>query len=766
MNKIYALIFLCLFVGKITCHAQGGVWTWMKGDSTIFSGVQFGNYGIQGVSSPTNEPPGRYHPNYWTDQQGNFWISNGQIFNVGPLNDLWKYSISTNEWTWMNGAQIITNTAGVLGTQGIPSVNNYPPSGGLSGFGWCDFNNNLWFFHSYGDMWKYSIATNEWTWMKGTGVTLQPAVYGVMGVPNISNTPGHHGESKCAWTDASDNLWIYLDGNMWKYDISTNMWTWMKGPGAAMPVANYGTMGVASATNQPGISQSWDFWKDKNGKFIIGYSSSNSSSMWLYDPLTNMWTWISGLQSITSGTGATFISQCTASTNRKPGKRIESRGANYNDPTLCNEYLWFCAGQSFGSFNDLWAYKPSQNTWTWVSGDSVTGNLGNYGTKGVPSPNNMLPCRFGHAMWVDSLQQVWIFGGVVRGLVSRGNDLWRFTPEPSCLGIVIDTFILVPPADSVICKSESTSMNVDTSYTIGVNPALYFSANADTSILTFNPPVTTTYTVTASKLVNNCLLSKNISFTIYVNDYPMPPIADTVICAGGEYVVSLDTSYHFTFSPNALQYLVGNDAAIFKPNLTTTYTIEATKNGCKVLDTTNFTVTVLPIPIAEFTLNPTVTEINNASFTLTNESTYATKYQWFIKNQLIDTSKNLSYVAQDTGLICFQLIATNTLGCVDSITHCGTVLPDYIVFIPNAFSPNGDGVNDVFKIVGKNINLKVFIIYDRWGNEVFYTDDIQKGWNGMYKGESSDMDVYLYYVEYTNLFGKQFIRKGDVSLIR
>lgn len=61
MNKIYALIFLCLFVGKITCHAQGGVWTWMKGDSTIFSGVQFGNYGIQGVSSPTNEPPGRYH---------------------------------------------------------------------------------------------------------------------------------------------------------------------------------------------------------------------------------------------------------------------------------------------------------------------------------------------------------------------------------------------------------------------------------------------------------------------------------------------------------------------------------------------------------------------------------------------------------------------------------------------------------------------------------------------------------------------------------
>ncbi|QLH46953.1 MAG: hypothetical protein HWD58_15790 [Bacteroidota bacterium] len=82
-----------------------------------------------------------------------------------------------------------------------------------------------------------------------------------------------HTESKASWKDANDDLWMYNDGNIWRYSISTNMWTWLKGPGSGINLVNYGTMGVPAPTNQPVAGSVYNFWQDQNGKFYIDLMS-------------------------------------------------------------------------------------------------------------------------------------------------------------------------------------------------------------------------------------------------------------------------------------------------------------------------------------------------------------------------------------------------------------------------------------------------------------------------------------------------------------
>jgi hypothetical protein len=166
-------------------------WTWMRGNS--FSG----NYGIQGVSSPTNDPPARsYGVNTWVDTSGNLWMFGGQNGPGSTFSDLWKYDVSTNEWTWMKGPNT-TAQLGVYGVPGVPSPANYPAARNECAASWTDNSGNLWLYggwgsYMYSDLWRYNIATNEWTWMKGVGPQLpvELAVYGSLGIEDSANTPG------------------------------------------------------------------------------------------------------------------------------------------------------------------------------------------------------------------------------------------------------------------------------------------------------------------------------------------------------------------------------------------------------------------------------------------------------------------------------------------------------------------------------------------------------------------------------------------------
>ena len=88
------------------------------------------------------------------------------------------------------------------------------------------------------------------------------------------------------------------------------------------------------------------------------------------------------------------------------------------------------------------------------------------------------------------------------------------------------------------------------------------------------------------------------------------------------------------------------------------------------------------------------------------------------------------------------------------------------IFVPNAFSPDGDGQNDILYVRGNCIKNLLFAIYDRWGEKVFDTNDITKGWDGKYNGKQMNAAVFVYYLSATLTNDKQVIQKGNVTLVR
>lgn len=145
------------------------------------------------------------------------------------------------------------------------------------------------------------------------------------------------------------------------------------------------------------------------------------------------------------------------------------------------------------------------------------------------------------------------------------------------------------------------------------------------------------------------------------------------------------------------------------------------------------------------------------------------KLTWF-PTQSLDCITCNKVRATPSETTTYEVMGEDTFGCPIILrVTVYVIIPecDYTkVFIPNAFSPNGDQANDVLKVYGINTNKIHLVIYDRWGEKVFESFSIADGWNGMYKGKYLAPDVYGYYLE-ADCFGKmEFVKKGNISLLK
>ncbi|MFL5765728.1 MAG: gliding motility-associated C-terminal domain-containing protein, partial [Bacteroidia bacterium] len=132
------------------------------------------------------------------------------------------------------------------------------------------------------------------------------------------------------------------------------------------------------------------------------------------------------------------------------------------------------------------------------------------------------------------------------------------------------------------------------------------------------------------------------------------------------------------------------------------------------------------------------------------------------------TLQNPSYTFTDAGTYCAQLAVASSHGCVDTTNQCIIIDPEFTFFIPNAFSPNGDGVNDEFFGKGEYIKKFEMFIYDRWGNNIFYSDDINKHWDGRanHGGEIAQQDTYVYTIKITDQKDKKHKYIGTVTIVK
>ena len=181
-------------------------------------------------------------------------------------------------------------------------------------------------------------------------------------------------------------------------------------------------------------------------------------------------------------------------------------------------------------------------------------------------------------------------------------------------------------------------------------------------------------------------------------------------------------------------------------------------------------VNVIPTPTAAFAASPDInvmTELKNATFMFTNNSTNANSYQWFFGDGDSTSQINPIHTYGDTGHYNVMLIAINQYGCLNVVTQGPyVVIPNNNYFIPNAFTPNHDGVNDEFHIFGNNFTSIYLTVFDRWGNKVFETRDMTEGWDGKFHNQFVAGGVFVYYAEIEYYNGEKLHLKGDVTVLK
>lgn len=388
--------------------------------------------------------------------------------------------------------------------------------------------------------------------------------------------------------------------------------------------------------------------------------------------------------------------------------------------------------------------------------------------------------------------------------IETGSVILTFTtddPAGSCPAASDDVVInisLAPVADAgntqYVCSGSSISLNglVSGSATIGTwsGGTGIFSPNANVLNATYIPgpgdanadSVVLTLT-TDNSIGFPCALATD-SVTVYFYENPVAAFSLNDSSGCPELCVSFTdltsgngavlTNWIWNFGDNSP---VSNQASpsycYSQTGLYDVSLIVITENNCSDTLVKPQLIQVFPIPSAEFDYTPNPATVTSSLVSL-NDLSSSDVNQWFWSFGDGDTLTMFvpdalhEYGQDSAGTYYTTLIVQNPFGCADTIMHPVVIYPEFSFFIPNAFTPDNDGLNDVFAGKGLGIETYELMIFDRWGNMVFYADDINKGWDGKVNQgtEMAQLDTYVWKVKLTDVFRKKYTYIGIVSIVR
>lgn len=202
--------------------------------------------------------------------------------------------------------------------------------------------------------------------------------------------------------------------------------------------------------------------------------------------------------------------------------------------------------------------------------------------------------------------------------------------------------------------------------------------------------------------------------------------------------------------------------------------VVTTDSGCNNTKDNKAMITVYPLPTASYEINPDPGNVVEPLEYFTNYSVNYSKWYWTFgdgpfKSDSVNVSPTHFYNSETAQTYYTNLIVMNQYGCSDTAFVPITIGPEFTFYIPNAFTPaNSDNINDVFSGKGIGIEKYDMWIFDRWGEMIYYTGDIAKGWDGKKSGKSEEVqqDVYIWKVKIKDVLGRNHDYVGHVSLIR
>lgn len=321
------------------------------------------------------------------------------------------------------------------------------------------------------------------------------------------------------------------------------------------------------------------------------------------------------------------------------------------------------------------------------------------------------------------------------------------------------------PTFGDICQGGSTTFTAFPSQGDGGPYNItWYPGGINSQTITVSPTTSTTYTLITS---DGCSPNDTNFVNVSVNPTPIPSFTTTSLSSCEPLVITY-SSTAFGFS-NCIWNINGvpTNSCVVTQTLSSpgTYTANLTViggNGC-IGTSVISTATVFPNPIATFTPVPVNTNILNSNITFNNGSSIGT-YNWDFGDSIVSTYTWPEHMYGDTGTYVIKLTVENEFGCKDTAYGMVCISETFSIYVPNVFTPDGNGKNDYFYPVITGARYYEMWIYDRWGENVFWSDN-GKYWDGTYKGKKLKQDIYTWKIIVVDDKGRRIGYNGYISLI-
>jgi len=326
-------------------------------------------------------------------------------------------------------------------------------------------------------------------------------------------------------------------------------------------------------------------------------------------------------------------------------------------------------------------------------------------------------------------------------------------------------------SDSAVCLGASSTINV--SSTGGDSTVINHSYTWSHGLFAttnnvVSPVSTTSYTITTS---DGC--SDDVIDTVTVNvfqNFSYDFITSPIGCNGQNGTASVNVigpntySYSWLSNPvqttNAMNGIIGSS-----------YDVKIIENPTGCYFDTTITIPGYGIISSLFSINPSLSciPLEQTVTTFIDLSIGASHGYWEMGDGTIINyipGVNPEYSFTQPGAYSMKLHVENIGNCASEFEKDLCILEPFVVFVPDIFSPNGDGINDILFVRVKSVSEFYFILYDRWGEKVFETNNTDLGWDGRFNNNNLQSGVYVWFLSYTMVDGTINNSKGDVSLIR
>lgn len=396
----------------------------------------------------------------------------------------------------------------------------------------------------------------------------------------------------------------------------------------------------------------------------------------------------------------------------------------------------------------------------------------------------------------DTTEYVWDFGdgvvvdnivnpthtfttpGVYEAMLIVNSSACGLSDTSVVIITVLDELYMNMPLDLVVCNDDQVTITANSQ---GTATIYHWSTNVNfTDTLNVYPSdssivITQNNPGTYYLFISNGICDRIDSITVTFIEETLQLFGDTIICLGQTASASVvntnpNVTFDYTWTPNNIivSGANSNEVTVNPTNSQYLYLYAVAANGCEIWDSIFIQVNTFEPSIFNAVAVPDSVPPGGSTVQLIGNAPDGFTTTWLplssVQNPNAATTS--AFVNQNT---TFFFVADDGI-CADTIP---VVVRTYeifceepFIFVPNAFSPNGDGNNDILFVRGNYIENMIFRVFNRWGEMVFESTDPTIGWNGIYKGRLCDPDVFTYYLDVNCFGGFNNIMSGNVTLMR